>query len=153
MKNVFLTAAAGAAAFALSSPAFAQCYAVYPGDTPMEPVADYDLLGMSEEPGLVAAPEMPEGTNALMCDRDTIVPGADDYEVLLHGVPLLIRSGPEDAARVVALDIAENQFRVRIMQGELSEDERAQAVARLEGFYERYAALQEAQQAGDAEEG
>jgi hypothetical protein len=149
MKSVLTIAAAGAAAASLSAPGFAQCYAIFADDREPAPLGDYDLIAESEAPGLMDPPQLPDGANAIMCDRDGIVPAENDYEVLLHGVPLLIRSQEGEEPVITALDIADNQFRVRLMQGDVSEGDREAITGRLEGFYASYAELRAMQEGGD----
>jgi hypothetical protein len=82
-----------------------------------EPAGGYFITG--------AAPplRLPEGhTNvaALVCDRATLTIGDNDYRVLTDlEIPLFVRSDD----RILALEMVHGQFRIRLDEGDLTEDE------------------------------
>lgn len=71
---------------------------------------------------------------SILCVRSTPVPDANDYEILLDGYPLYIAAGEGEARTVTLLEVADQQFRLRIIEGRLSAEERALAAQRLEHF-------------------
>lgn len=153
MKTVFTAAALGLAAPGLAA---AQCYSVVEGGEQAVVMEDYVLVEASAEPGLMDAPPLEDGAMGVMCERDTIVPDANDFEVLYHA-PLYIRSGQGEDLTVLALGFSDGNYVVQLPEGTINEDERAAIIAALEGFNEGEAALQayvaeqEAAEGGDAE--
>ena len=83
--------------------------------------------------------------------RDTVVPDANDFEILYH-MPLYIRAGQGEETTVLALGFSEGNYVVQLPQGDITEDERADIVAALEGFNEGEAALQAYMEEQAAEE-
>ncbi|MCG8442920.1 MAG: hypothetical protein MI723_14045 [Caulobacterales bacterium] len=73
-------------------------------------------------------------TVAVMCDRSSPVPAAQDYKVPDAGYRLYLRSGEEDGRIVTALDWSGEGYDFRVVDGALTEDELALAQARLEGY-------------------
>ena len=148
-----LIAAAGLAALT-GAPALADCYSVAEGGEQAVILDGYVLTDATAAPGLMDAPPLTEGAVGLMCDRDTIVPDANDFEVLYHA-PLYIRAGEGDAVTILALGYADGQYVVQLPQGSINDEERAAIIAALEGFNEGEAALQayRAAQAEADEEG
>lgn len=71
---------------------------------------------------------------SILCVRTSPVPAMHDYEILLDGYPLYIASGEGDHQTLTLLEIADEQFRIRIIEGNLSADERSMAAQRLEHF-------------------
>jgi hypothetical protein len=130
MKAVL--AAAGAALFAAGA-AQAQCYAAFAeeGRAP-ELVEGYSLSETAAAPGPIARPPVPEDAAALLCERDTVVPDANDFKILHHGLPLYI----QDEDTLLALGFAEGQYTVTVPQGSIDDAEREAIVEALEGFNE-----------------
>lgn len=151
MKHLIAAAGLTVAAPAL---AFADCYSVSEGGQQAELLEGYVLTEVSAAPGLMDPPPLAEGAAGIMCVRDTIVPDANDFEVLYHA-PLFLRSGEGDALTVLALGYSDGNYVVQLPQGSINDDERAAIVAALEGFNEGEAALQayRAAQAEADEEG
>lgn len=50
--------------------------------------------------GAISIPTAPAGAQAAYCDRETIIPGEDDWHLIVQGFPLIIRS----EGRVTVLD-------------------------------------------------
>lgn len=138
MKTILAAAALGLAAPGLAA---AQCYSVAESGEQASVLDGYILTEATAEPGLMDAPPLEEGAVGIMCDRDTIVPDANDFEVLYHA-PLYIRSGAGDEVTVLALGFSDGNYVVQLPQGSINEEERAAIVAALEGFNEGEAALQ-----------
>ena len=149
--------AAGLAGAALSAALFAgaaqaACYEVgADGAQDLALLDDYVLVEASAEPGLMARPPMSEDAEAILCERETIVPDENDFEVLYHS-PLYIRAGEGDDVQLLALAVVRGedeegeptiQYQVQLPQGSINDDERAAIVAALEGFNEGEAALAE----------
>lgn len=151
MKTVLAAAALGLAAPGLAA---AQCFSVAEDGQQAMVMEDYVLVEASAEPGLMDAPPLEEGAVGIMCERDTIVPDANDFEVLYHA-PLYIRSGEGDELTVLALGFSDGNYVVQLPEGTINEDERAAIIAALEGFNEGEAALQayQAEQEAAAEGG
>jgi hypothetical protein len=151
MKTVLTAAALG---LALPGLAAAQCYSVAPDGQQATELDGYVLTDATAQPGLMDAPPLAEDAAGIMCDRDTIVPDANDFEVLYHA-PLYIRSGQGEATTILALGYSEGQYVVQLPQGSINDEERAAIVAALEGFNEGEAALQayRAEQEAAAEDG
>lgn len=147
--------ALAAAALGLSAPglAFAQCYSVSQDGQEATVMDGYVLTDASAQPGLMDPPPLEEGAVGIMCDRDTIVPDANDFEVLYHA-PLYIRSGDGESVTVLALGYSEGNYVVQLPQGTINDEERAAIVGALEGFNDGEAALQayiEAQESAEDE--
>lgn len=153
MKTVLAAAALGLAAPSLAA---AQCYSVAESGEEAVVMEDYILVDATAEPGLMDAPPLDEGAAGIMCDRETIVPDENDFEVLYHA-PLYLRAGEGEDMTVLALGYSDGNYVVQLPQGTINEDERAAIIAALEGFNEGEAALQayraeqEAAENGDEE--
>lgn len=104
MKTL-LTAAASTALMAMAGGvASAQCYELGAGGSSATELDGYNVAELAAEPGLMPAPELAEGAIGVMCDRDTIVPDANDFELVrFHSIPLFIRDGEGEDATVLAL--------------------------------------------------
>ncbi|MEQ8403811.1 MAG: hypothetical protein RKE49_01855 [Oceanicaulis sp.] len=143
MKTVFL-AALGAAA--VTGAASAQCYEVGPDGADYTEMTGYELRAETARPGLMDAPPISEGASGVMCVRDTVVPDANDFELVRYrGVPLFLRDGEGEDAKVLAMGFAAGgtndageqtppQYLVRPVQGELTQDDVMAIRAALEGF-------------------
>ncbi len=138
MKTILAAAALG---FAAPGLAVAQCYSVAEDGQQASVIDGYVLTEATALPGLMDAPPLEEGAVGIMCDRDTIVPDANDFEVLYHA-PLYIRSASGDEVTVLALGYSDGNYVVQLPQGSINDDERAAIIAALEGFNEGEAALQ-----------
>ncbi|MGX6646420.1 hypothetical protein ACWCOP_00580 [Maricaulaceae bacterium MS644] len=150
MKTVFL-AAFGAAAF--TGAASAQCYEVGADGAEYTEMSGYELREETARPGLMDPPPLSEEAAGIMCVRDTIVPDANDFELVRYrGVPLFLRDGEGDDARVLAIgfvaaDMNEAgeetppQYLVRRVQGELTEDDIVAITGALEAFADAETAL------------
>lgn len=152
MKQFVLAAGLAVAAPALAN---ADCYSVAASGEEAVVLDNYVLTEVTAEPGLMDAPPLTEGSVGIMCDRETIVPDANDFEVLYHA-PLYIRAGEGDARTILALGYSEGQYVVQLPQGTINDEERTAIVAALESFNEGEAALQAyraAQEESQSEEG
>jgi hypothetical protein len=130
MKSIL--AAAGTILFAAGA-AQAQCYAAFADESrPPEPVEGYSLSETAAAPGPIARPPVPEDAAGLLCERDTVVPDANDFKILHHGMPLYIQAGDT----VLALGFDDGQYTVTLPQGSIDDTEREAIVAALEGFNE-----------------
>lgn len=81
-------------------------------------------------------PRLPEGTVSLGCARTSIVPAPHDYEVLILGLPFYIIDSVE-SRRVGVLEVSQGQYRYRMLQGQLRDDESIAIQARLNEFQVR----------------
>ena len=99
------------------------------------------------------APQLAEGSIGVMCDRDTIVPDANDFELVrFHATPLFIRDGQGEDVTVLALyfqrptqnedgSVNPPQYGAQLPQGTLTDEDRAGIVAAIEAFAEGEQAL------------
>ncbi|GGE49829.1 hypothetical protein GCM10011367_25910 [Marinicauda pacifica] len=140
MKSLVLTGAA-LAALGFTGAASAECYAIN-AESEATPLDGYSLETESNREGLMAPPPVGEDTVGLLCDRATIVPLENDFEILRHSLPLYIRTtGDGDTVRMLSLGYEDGNYVVQMPQGELQGDEREQIIAALEGFNEGEAAI------------
>lgn len=97
---------------------------------------DYSVLERSRAEGRMTLGISADFTIAgIMCRRNTIIPAEHDFEVPLAGLPLYISTDGADGSRIVVLTIEDDQFVVRIMEGELTGSEREQVASRIETYY------------------
>lgn len=140
MKTFLIPALAGLAF--TGSPAFAQemiaemsCHAVSPDGAERTLLIGRPLLDRTASAGqfhLNRPGDMDVGS--ILCVRSSPVPAPHDYEILLDGFPLYISSGEGDNHTLTLLEIADQQFRIRIIEGTLNAAERALAAERLEYY-------------------
>ena len=82
------------------------------------------------------APDLPSGTQAIVCLRGDITPAAYDDKVVALGVPLII-SELNRPHRMGVLEISEGRYRFRMMQGTLPAEDQATVQARLQEYSAR----------------
>jgi len=69
-----------------------------------------------------ALPDEREGVRAVICEREMLAIGEDDYRVITDaGLPIYVASG----GRTIVLEVSGGQFRARVTRGELTNEERA----------------------------
>lgn len=73
--------------------------------------------------------------DALLCFRSSAIPGPDDWEVVAAGFPLYLTERRDSGNVTTLLEIAHDQFRVRIIDGALTSGERHAVASRLESYY------------------
>ncbi|MGJ3231943.1 MAG: hypothetical protein ACFE0P_09105 [Oceanicaulis sp.] len=151
MKTLLL-ATLGAAAF--SGVAAAQCYEVGADGSEYTEMTDYELRDETARPGLMDPPPLSQNAAGVMCVRDSIVPDANDFELVRYrGVPLFLRDGEGEDARVLAIGFSTGgtsetgeqtppQYLVRRVQGELTAEDVEAIRAALEGFADSESALE-----------
>jgi hypothetical protein len=151
MKTLFL-AAFGAAAF--TGAASAQCFEVGADGGEYTEMSGYELREETARPGLMDSPPLSDEAAGVMCVRDTIVPDANDFELVRYrGVPLFLRDSAGEDARVLAIGFAAAgvddsgeetppQYLVRPVQGDLTQDDIVAMRAALEGFADSESALE-----------
>lgn len=72
----------------------------------------------------------------ILCARDQVRLAANDYVLSMSGIPLIVFSDDADGNRTgISLTIEDDQFAVSVVQGELTDEDRAAIVESLEGFY------------------
>lgn len=135
MKSFLAAGGALAMSVALGAPAMADCYALF-AEEGRDPVLmeGYDLHVEAARPGPLAPLPAPEGTVALLCDRDSVVPDRNDVKLLLNGYSLLTRSGEGDDVTILNMGIVEGNYSIAVMAGEIDEQERAAIIEAVEGF-------------------
>lgn len=77
-----------------------------------------------------------ENTRAIRCMRSDLVPAVSDYKVVRAGFPLYIIRASAADARIGVLEVSGGQFRFRMLQGELTADEKQRLLARLDDIQE-----------------
>lgn len=140
MTPIKMMAGGVIAALGLSAAASAQCYSLN-AETGPELLEGYTLAEETAREGLMPPPPLPEGSAGIVCQRETVVPDANDFEILRHGIPLYIRAGEGDDMTTLVLGFADGNYVVQVPEGEITEEERGAIVAALEGFNEGEAAL------------
>ncbi len=79
--------------------------------------------------------EVTEKPGGILCVRSSVVPAANDYKVVVAGIPFNISTDePEEARRVIVVEMSEGQFRARLLRGELSDSERQGIDQRLNEY-------------------
>ncbi len=90
------------------------------------PVPGYSVMNA---PSPLTRPPEQERVDAIICDRLSLVISPQDYRVLTDlRVPFYIRAG----IRLIVLEVAEGQLRVRFLRGEPTDEERAQLAVALD---------------------
>ncbi|WP_109261536.1 hypothetical protein [Hyphobacterium indicum] len=141
MKSGILTAIAaasltGAAAFAFTDVEEYGCVAMSADRQGAAAMPGYSVLERSRAEGRMTVSISADFAIAgIMCRRNTIIPAEQDFEVPLAGLPLYISTDGADGSRIVVLTIEDDQFVVRIMEGELTASEREQVASRIETYY------------------
>ena len=126
----------------------ADCYSIYPQGSGQQPapMTGYTVTEAADLDGLMDPPPLADGANAVACERDSIVPRPNDFELVrYHGTPLLISAGEGETRQMLFLgfqpatedengEMTEPQYQVQMAQGGLSDDERTGVISALEGF-------------------
>ncbi|WP_429911938.1 hypothetical protein [Glycocaulis sp.] len=135
MKTLFASGAALIASFAMGAPALANCFAI-PGEAGAQPtvIQGFSVQEATARPGPLQLPPLPEGTGAILCDRDSVVPARNDFKVLLTGLPLMIRAGTADDPTVLSMGIDDGNYSISIMMGSIDDAERSAIIEAVEGF-------------------
>ena len=84
------------------------------------------------------APSLPDGTQAIVCVRNSIIPAAHDDKVLALGIPLIIAETGRPH-RLGVLEVNEGRYRYRLMEGSLPAADQAAVQARLQEYSARLA--------------
>jgi hypothetical protein len=105
----------------------------------LETVQMPDLHVLEQTSGASFAPDLPRGTEAIVCLRTSITPAAHDDKVLALGIPLIIVEVGRPH-RMGVLEIADGAFRYRLTEGTLPAADQAAVQARLEEYRSRIAA-------------
>lgn len=87
------------------------------------------------------APALPDGISSIMCGRNSIIPAANDDEVLWLGLPLYIAE-MGSGRRLGVLEIENGHYRYRFLEGQARPEEQALLDQRLAEFQARFQALQ-----------
>jgi len=91
-------------------------------------------------------PAVPQGVSSIMCSRTSLIPAANDDEVLWLGMPLYIAE-LGSPGRLGVLEINEGSYRFRMLEGRVRPEEQAQVDERLNEFQARFREIQQRQQA------
>ena len=152
MKTVIVIASALAAL----PQALADCSAVntsQPTELPT-PLEGFDLIEASSQPGLMARPNMPDGADAIVCYRESIVPEPNDFELVrYHEIPLMIRLDKDgrppallimlyrDAQETADGETIPSQYIAQLPQGEITQSEADAIDASMSSIEQREASL------------
>lgn len=119
------------------------CYVMAEGadGTVQRVLADIHVLGpMQKAPAFVLYLPDSAKNPTVVCDRSDIIPDVNDWKVLKGGYPLDIRmqyAGGE--MLVLALEVVDGRFQVRIVSGPNPSEEQAQALqARVNELQDAY---------------
>jgi hypothetical protein len=83
-------------------------------------------------------PTLPAGVVSIMCSRNSIVPAANDDEVLWLGMPFHIAQ-MGSPGRLAVLELNEGRYRYRMLEGRAPDAEEQAAIdARLAEFQSRF---------------
>lgn len=140
IRSWLLAAALPLAGAAAELPTEHRCVVVVPDGAEGAIVVEMRSLRVLEQtarPGAFELPyDAPADVQSVMCDRSTPVPAPNDYKVVEAGFPLYIGtlSGPAPTRRMVVLERPGADFRLRVLQGDLTTAERAAVDARLGEF-------------------
>lgn len=126
---------AGAPALAQQSVTEISCHAVSSDGSERTLLIGRPLLERTADAGAFHL-NTPAGMDvgSILCVRSSPVPAEHDYEILMDGYPLYISTGTGDAHTLTLLEVADQQFRLRIVEGSLTGNQRAMAAQRLEHF-------------------
>jgi len=69
----------------------------------------------------------------VMCARAALLPAVNDAEIVVAGFPFMIAEDPGD--RIGVLEISDGTFRFRMVQGELTAEEKMRLAPRLEAMH------------------
>jgi hypothetical protein len=86
--------------------------------------------------GQAFAPSLPNGAQAIVCVRTSIIPAAYDDKVLALGIPLIIVETGRPH-RLGVLEINDGRYRYRMMEGALATADQAAVQARLQEYSAR----------------
>jgi hypothetical protein len=93
------------------------------------------VLEATAAPGPFHLPgDSPPSVRGVMCDRSSVVPGPNDYEVVAAGFALYISVGALDDRRLFVLESADGHFRLRASKGTLNAEEDAAVRLRLDEY-------------------
>ncbi|MGY6661327.1 MAG: hypothetical protein ACXIVO_03315 [Glycocaulis sp.] len=143
MKTLFASGAALLASLVAGAPALADCFAI-PGEAGAQPtvIEGFTVREATARPGPLHLPPLPEGTGAILCDRDTIVPDRNDFKVLLAGLPLMIRAGTQEEPTVLSMGIQDGDYAISVLMGSITDSERGAIIATVESFDDGIDALE-----------
>ena len=78
-------------------------------------------------------PELPKGTTAILCYRNTIIPAEHDDEVIALGLPLIL-SEPGAKGRTGFLEMEDGRFQYEFENGDLTKIEQVYLQERINRF-------------------
>lgn len=143
MNRPVISALALAAGLAVAPAAISQmpvtessCHIVTRDGQNPTPLIGVGVMERAARPGMFSL-RLPADmeVDALLCFRSSAIPGPDDWEVVAAGFPLYLTETRDSGNVTTLLEISDDQFRVRIIDGALTSSERQQAAARLETYY------------------
>ena len=130
-----VTAASAAVPGTLSESACAVITAGSDGGFTAARLPSLHVLEATAAPGPFHLPDdAPPSVRGVLCDRSSVVPGPNDYEVVAAGFALYISVGALDNRRIFVLESADGHFRLRASKGTLSAEEDAAVQVRLDEY-------------------
>jgi hypothetical protein len=99
-------------------------------------LANFSVLAQTNAAAEFSLPaEVTTKPAGILCVRSSVVPAANDYKVVVAGVPFNISTDePEGIRRVIVLELSGGQFRARLLKGELLDSEGQAIGQRLNQF-------------------
>ena len=96
------------------------------------PVDGFKVMEQTKKDGAFSLPRRaPQGVQAVICKRPTVVPAENDYKVLQAGFTLYLT---DDLARMAALGLVDGRVQLDLLDGALTAAERALADERLREY-------------------
>jgi hypothetical protein len=125
----------------LSGAALAQtgerCGLIAEGEDRPVPLIGVNVSERAQTPGGFSIRTPADMTvTGIACSRDSAVPAEHDYSIVLAGYALYLSGPSEDGGTLrTLLDVVDEQFRLRVIEGEMSAAERDLATRRIKGYY------------------
>jgi len=118
-----------------SEPSEAGCGYIVISDGPGAPLIEAPNLHVIEQTAGTGSfsPDVPAGA-AIVCDRSTIVPAANDWKVPNAGHSLYMATGEGPGERIGVLDMAGGSLRYILIRGAWTQEEEARIDQRLRAF-------------------
>jgi hypothetical protein len=99
-------------------------------------IDDEDLKVLDQTRGDAAFTYRRANMRAIRCTRNDLIPAINDYKVLQAGYPLYIVQSERGDTRAGVLEVSGGQYRFRIVQGKLDEQEQQRLLTRLNEIQE-----------------
>jgi hypothetical protein len=105
------------------------------GTVRAEPLGSLHVLASTSRAGkFELPPDAPASPTGILCGRSSLIPGPNDYKVLLAGLSLGISRNDEPNGRVGVLEMVSGKLQFRMIDGILTEEEMKVLQRRLEAL-------------------